>query len=474
MISEESFTIDTELTPLQYPGLLDFIRHNYLLPHPKIFTDVSRKKSDGNSSLTFTARGPEGGWRISAEVKPGNPIQVKMAAEGEAAKALERLRLDLVLNVQLFEENVRKTTLYFAWVKGEKIIPEKPPSLSSKSSGSIFSSSMMFLYVTLFAVNIVLFILFGLYAVVGILAVQLGFVLFADRIFLRLGEFKITERNREVHVLQYRLPVEEYKEFQEKYGKDAIVKMKTEIYDRTLAAGKAPSCELGRDVLKKYGVKCNPKRESARAVDVYGIVKRAAEKFGLPVPKITVSNSTMPNAAANGPSPGRGVVLITTGLLAQLNDDEILNVVGHELGHLQGRDPLILFGLTSGEFILRILVLFTLPIFTFLPFLYLYFLVALGVVYFIAKFFEARADLASAIKIGQPAALAEALQKIGHAKLQYEKLPAYKMQSWVRFDTHPPIYFRIDRLKKMKTPVQVKHPLVQSVKDVFRGFRSAF
>jgi heat shock protein HtpX len=270
--------------------------------------------------------------------------------------------------------------------------------------------------------------------------------------------------------LQYHLPVEEYREFQAKYGKDMVVQLKTEIYNRTLAVGKEPTCKLGRQILKKYGITCNPRRESYKVVNVYDIVKKAAEKFNLPVPKIVVSNSMMPNAAANGPSPSRGVVVITTGLLAQLNDEEILNVVGHELGHLQGRDPIILFVLTSAEFLLRIFVF--LPIFLLFPFFYL--MVALGIVYFIAKFFEARADLLSAIKIGQPRVLAEALQKIGYQKLQYERLPTYKIQSWIRFDTHPPIYFRIDRLKKLKPPLEVKYPLLQSIKDVFKGFKSVF
>ena len=33
--------------------------------------------------------------------------------------------------------------------------------------------------------------------------------------------------------------------------------------------------------------------------------------------------------------PRRGLVLITTGLLVQLEENEILGVLGHELGHLQ-------------------------------------------------------------------------------------------------------------------------------------------
>jgi heat shock protein HtpX len=204
-------------------------------------------------------------------------------------------------------------------------------------------------------------------------------------------------------------------------------------------------------------------------VNVYEIVKTAAEKFNIPVPKIVISNSMIANAAATGPSPSHGTVLITTGLLVHLEDNEILSVVGHELGHLKGRDPLILFGLSSAEFLLRIFVF--LQFFLFSPFLYLF--IAMSVVYFISKFFETRADLESAIKIGQPKVLAEALQKIGYRKLQYERVPGYKIQSWLQWDPHPPTYFRIDRLEKMKTPVEVKHPLIQSAIDVFNGFRSA-
>ena len=185
MISEEkSFTIETELTPDDYTGLLNFIRHNYLLPHPKVFTDVIKKKFDGTHSLRFTALGIEHGWRVKVEVTPGNPIQVKMIGEGEAAsRELDKLRLDLIAIVQLFEENIRRTTLYFAWVKGEKILPEKPPSASRRSSRSIFSSSMLVLYILLFGINIVLFVFFGFTAVIGIIAIQLGFVLFADEFF---------------------------------------------------------------------------------------------------------------------------------------------------------------------------------------------------------------------------------------------------------------------------------------------------
>lgn len=100
---------------------------------------------------------------------------------------------------------------------------------------------------------------------------------------------------------------------------------------------------------------------------MYQLVKKAADKFGFPMPEVVVSNSLIPNAAASGPSPSRGVVLITTGLLVQLGDDEILSVLGHEFGHLKGRDPLLLYGLTAAEFLFRYYVLFPLiPTYSFL------------------------------------------------------------------------------------------------------------
>jgi heat shock protein HtpX len=180
----------------------------------------------------------------------------------------------------------------------------------------------------------------------------------------------------------------------------------------------------------------------------------------------------VPNAAASGPSPSRGVVLITTGLLAQLEEDEILSVLGHEFGHLKGRDPLLLYGLMGSEFLFRFyVVLAFFPIIFSSIFLFLvYFWAIMTLLFFIAKFFEARADLISAIIIGQPQILAKALEEIGFKRLLLERVPSYRLQEWISLDPHPPIYFRVERLKKLETPAKIQHPLVRSAEDVTRGF----
>ena len=91
------------------------------------------------------------------------------------------------------------------------------------------------------------------------------------------------------------------------------------------------------------------------------------------------------------------------------------------------------------------------------------------VIFFIAKFFEARADLVSAKMLGTPQVLAESLEKIGYQRLLFERTPSFRVQEWLGLDPHPPIYFRVERLEKL-SPEDVKHPLLQSIKDVIKGF----
>jgi heat shock protein HtpX len=72
--------------------------------------------------------------------------------------------------------------------------------------------------------------------------------------------------------------------------------------------------------------------------------------------------------------------------------------------------------------------------------------------------------------IGKPKILAAALEKIGFQRLLYERIPSFRVQEWLSLDPHPPIYFRIARLRQLGQTIQIKHPLAQSAKEVTRGF----
>jgi len=466
-----TFQIDTELSVPYLEDLTKFVYHNYLLPNRDFFTQIRRSSLEGVPSLTFRAVAKEEAWHVDVEIVAQKPILVKIAPSGDAVPSdvLDRLREDLVINVQLFEEKVRRTTLYLAYVKGQQILPETAPSMARREAERLLTGNMLFLYVLMIGLSIVIFNLLGAYAPVAIIAFQFLFILLSDRIIARLGEWVIEEKNPNIYLVQYQIPVEEYKEFRAKYGRDLVVEMKREIYEKTLAVGIEPTCKVAEEVFRKFGMDCDPNRMSTKRVNLYELVKKAAGIFEIPVPKVVVSNSMIPNAAGSGPAPSRGVLLVTTGLLVQLEEDEIFSVLGHELGHLKGRDPIALFALMASEYLLRVYVFW--PFLFFSPFLYL--MIAMTLVYFVAKFFEARADLQSAIRIGKPGVLAEALQKIGFRRLQFERVPAYRIQSWLNWDPHPPTYFRISRLQKLTDPSKVKHPFIQSAKDVVNGFRAA-
>ncbi|MEM2929748.1 MAG: M56 family metallopeptidase [Thermoproteota archaeon] len=462
------FTIDAQITPSDYTSLVDFIYQNYVTPNLKNFTNVVRSVSETGCFLYFTAVDPDRKWYIDVQISIGKPIDVRMLLSSSEVpeSAVRWLRSNLVTAVRFFEEQRRKTTVYFTWVEGEEIIPERVLEARKNFVYRMFSESMLLLFILFTSLSIILFLILGSYAPIALVLMQFTLILFSDRIIGRMGDWRITEKNPMIHVFQYNIPVSEYKSFLNKHGVEIFSKIKKDIYSRTLALRKPINYETCAEVLSQYGLECNPEKASAKIVNLYEIVKQAAERFELPVPRIVVSNTTLPNAAASGPWPRRGVILVTTGLLVQLDEREILSVIGHEFSHLKGRDPLIFFLLTSIEYLLRFYVFW--PLLYFLGYFYL--ILALGAVYFIAKFFESKADLESAIRIGEPQTLANALRKIGFRRLQLETRREYAIQEWVGWDPHPPLYFRISRLESLEEPGKIRHPLIRSIKDNIRGF----
>ena len=466
-----SFTIDTEVAPALIDDMFRYMIYYQLLPRPANFTNIGMLTHEKVPILTFTLLGPAGTWFVHVKVIGSTPILVEMTpTPGTPSTVLDELKDLIITSIQIFEERVRRTTLYFAWTEEGIHHPEEHPRARQRILDSLFSESMLLLFIIFMSLSLFMFWILGPLTPIMLMAIQLLMVLYSDKIVLRMGRWRITEENPNVYLLQYHLPYPEYRRVVMSYGPRILARIKDEIYQLTLGRGREIDCKVAQEVFQKYGITCIPELMVAKKVDVYSLVKEAASRFGLPVPKITISNIMLPNAAAAGPSPSRGTILITTGLLVQLEEDEILGVLGHEFSHLKGRDPLAMFALTAAEYLLRIYVLW--PLVFYLPFIY-YFL-AFSAVYFIAKFFEAKADLEAAKVIGEPQVLAEALRKIGFRKLQYEKIPSYRIQSWLTWDPHPPLYFRIKRLESLKTPIRVKHLLLRSALDCISGFLSTF
>ena len=450
----------------------------YLLPQKARFTDIIRETNSQGDKLTYFVTDSQGNQIVQVEVKSGTPFELKInpLEPSVTQTALEEAKQDVLIAMQTFAQNVRSATVYFAWREGEEIVPEaytKP----EKSFNRFFIETQILFFVVFIVFGMAIFITIAavspgafLIAPLILIAIQFAFVFYSNRFIARTADWHITQNNPIIHFLEYYLPVSAKGDFNKTYPRETLLKIKKEIYDEIISKKGEVDCQAAQQIFLKYGVPCELDNLKAKRVNVYDLVKSIADRFRFPMPKIVVSNTMVPNAAASGPSPSRGLVLITTGLLVRLNDEEVLSVLGHEFGHLRGRDPLILYGLVSAEFLFRFYVLLPLLPVIFTSFLFIaYFWAIMVVIFFIAKFFEARADLVSAMIVGTPEILANSLEKIGFQRLLYERTPSFRIQEWLGLDPHPPIYFRVDRLEKI-SPEKIKHPLLESIRDVIGGF----
>jgi heat shock protein HtpX len=216
--------------------------------------------------------------------------------------------------------------------------------------------------------------------------------------------------------------------------------------------------------------------------ELHQIVSRLCAIAGLPMPRIAIVNTSMPNAFATGRNQKNAVVAVTTGIMQQLNRSELEAVLAHELTHVKNRDMMVITIATFLSSIAQIMV-------RFLPFFggggnrnrdsggsfVLMFVVSLVVwiVSFIliralSRYREFAADRGSAIITGQPSNLASALMKISGAKVPTQDLrkvegpvsalfivPAISGSSIMNlFSTHPTLEARIEALKNIERELE--------------------
>ena len=66
---------------------------------------------------------------------------------------------------------------------------------------------------------------------------------------------------------------------------------------------------------------------------LYKLLQEACEILDMPEPEMYAAQSPIPNAYTSGHT--RPYIVVTTGLLDLLNEDEVLAVIAHELGHIK-------------------------------------------------------------------------------------------------------------------------------------------
>jgi len=78
--------------------------------------------------------------------------------------------------------------------------------------------------------------------------------------------------------------------------------------------------------------------ERSDAPELFDTVERLAAMAELPMPRVAIVDTDVPNAFATGRDPKHAVVAVTTGLMRRLDQPEIEGVLAHELTHVKNRD----------------------------------------------------------------------------------------------------------------------------------------
>ncbi len=217
------------------------------------------------------------------------------------------------------------------------------------------------------------------------------------------------------------------------------------------------------------------------APDLHQLVSELSTYARLPKPRVYVIENDSPNAFATGRDPQHAAVAVTTGIMRILRRDELAGVLAHELGHVKNRDTLIAtvvaaiagaitmlahmaqwammfggFGRRDDEegegmggLVGALLMIVLAPI------------AATIIQLAISRAREYDADAAGARIMGDPNALANALEKL-EAGVQNRPMltanqataPLFIVNPFAGglsglFSTHPPIAERVTRLRRM-------------------------
>ena len=219
--------------------------------------------------------------------------------------------------------------------------------------------------------------------------------------------------------------------------------------------------------------------------ELHDLIERIVARNNLSKPRIAVINTRMPNAFATGKTPKSSIIAVTTGLMDQLDTEELEGVIAHELAHIKNRDVLILtlasifsmiawylmrfgmygamfgggggYGRRGNEGGAAMLLILLIAIVTWIA--------SFLIIRAISRYREYVADRDGALITGKPSKLASALLKIsGTMKRMPTRdlrevegmnaffiIPALSGDALTNlFSTHPPVAQRVKKLMEME------------------------
>jgi heat shock protein HtpX len=108
------------------------------------------------------------------------------------------------------------------------------------------------------------------------------------------------------------------------------------------------SLALSKTMAKRgMGVQVIESPRSSTEQWLVATVKRQAQQAGIDMPEVGIFNAPEPNAFATGMRRNNALVAVSTGLLKNMNQDEVEAVLGHEVSHVANGD-MVTMGLLQG------------------------------------------------------------------------------------------------------------------------------
>jgi heat shock protein HtpX len=230
------------------------------------------------------------------------------------------------------------------------------------------------------------------------------------------------------------------------------------------------------------------------APELHAMISRLAGSAGIPMPKIAVAATPMPNAFAMGRSQKKATVCATTGIMETLNAEELEGVMAHEITHIVNRDVMTMTLASFFASIASMIVQFGFlfgggygggggydsddddgPSFMAIILVSaIVWVVSFFLMRMLSRYREFAADRGAAVITGRPSALSSALLKISgvneripqgdlraHAEMNaFYIVPVRVKESLYNlFSTHPPMEQRIEALSRLESQLQSSGPV---------------